>query len=106
MPKPGGPGCAARCGSWAGAHGRAHFYRAVLEGIAFEQRLMSEAAAAAAGWYPDIPAAARSMSRRIERLEPDPDVHRRYDRLYGEVYQPLFPAVRGIVDRLTGLSRG
>jgi sugar (pentulose or hexulose) kinase len=27
---------------WTGAHGREHFYRAILEGIAFEQRLVGE----------------------------------------------------------------
>ena len=27
---------------WTGAHGREHFYRAILEGIAFEQRLMGD----------------------------------------------------------------
>jgi sugar (pentulose or hexulose) kinase len=27
---------------WTGAHGREHFYRAILEGIAYEQRLASE----------------------------------------------------------------
>jgi sugar (pentulose or hexulose) kinase len=27
---------------WTGSHGRAHFYRALLEGIAFEQRLSTE----------------------------------------------------------------
>lgn len=29
---------------WTGAHGKAHAYRAILEGIAFEQRLMAEGA--------------------------------------------------------------
>ncbi len=29
---------------WTGAHGKAHAYRAILEGIAFEQRLMTDAA--------------------------------------------------------------
>ncbi len=29
---------------WTGTHGKAHAYRAILEGIAFEQRLMTEAA--------------------------------------------------------------
>jgi xylulokinase len=29
---------------WTGAHGKAHAYRAILEGIAFEQRLMTEGA--------------------------------------------------------------
>ena len=34
---------------WTGAHGREHFYRAILEGIAFEQRLLGEGLAAATG---------------------------------------------------------
>jgi len=32
---------------WTGAHGREHFYRAILEGIAFEQRLATEGVEAA-----------------------------------------------------------
>ena len=34
---------------WTGAHGREHFYRAILEGIAFEQRLVGDAMMAATG---------------------------------------------------------
>lgn len=34
---------------WTGAHGREHFYRAILEGIAFEQRLVGEAMMEARG---------------------------------------------------------
>ncbi len=34
---------------WTGAHRREHFYRAILEGIAFEQRLLGEGLAAATG---------------------------------------------------------
>jgi sugar (pentulose or hexulose) kinase len=34
---------------WSGMHGRAHFYRAILEGIAYEQRLVGDAIMAAAG---------------------------------------------------------
>jgi xylulokinase len=34
---------------WTGAHGRAHFYRAILEGIAFEQRMLGEGLADATG---------------------------------------------------------
>lgn len=34
---------------WTGAHGREHFYRAVLEGIAFEQRLVGDGVMAAMG---------------------------------------------------------
>ncbi len=34
---------------WTGAHGREHFYRAILEGIAFEQRLVGDAIMGATG---------------------------------------------------------
>jgi sugar (pentulose or hexulose) kinase len=34
---------------WTGTHGREHLYRAILEGIAFEQRLLGEGLAAATG---------------------------------------------------------
>lgn len=34
---------------WRGVHGRAHFYRAILEGIAYEQRLVGDAMMAAIG---------------------------------------------------------
>lgn len=34
---------------WTGAHGREHFYRAILEGVAFEQRLVGDAMMAATG---------------------------------------------------------
>jgi xylulokinase len=34
---------------WTGAHGREHFYRAILEGIAFEQRLVGDAMMVATG---------------------------------------------------------
>jgi xylulokinase len=34
---------------WRGVHGRAHFYRAILEGIAYEQRLVGDAIMAVTG---------------------------------------------------------
>ena len=34
---------------WTGAHGREHFYRAILEGVAFEQRLVGDATMDAVG---------------------------------------------------------
>ena len=34
---------------WTGAHGREHFYRAILEGIAYEQRLVGDAMMAVTG---------------------------------------------------------
>ncbi|UCC61566.1 MAG: FGGY-family carbohydrate kinase [Anaerolineae bacterium] len=142
---------------WTGAHGRAHFYRAILEGIAFEQRLAGDAmmaatgeafsqyvalgggsrsdlwcqivadvtgvpvvrsataeatclgagilAAAAAGWYPDPRSAADGMTRTTEHFTPDPERQVVYDRLYSQVYQPLFPALQPLVNRLTELTR-
>jgi len=143
---------------WTGAHGREHLYRAILEGIAFEQRLVGDAmmaavgqrfseyitmgggsrsqlwcqvmadvtgipvlrsttteatclgagilAATAVGWYPDARTAADAMTATAERFTPNPDAQMHYDRLYREVYQPLFPTVQPLVDRLTALSRG
>lgn len=135
---------------WHGGHGPAHLYRAVLEGIAFEQRLhtscvesaigrsipemivmgggstselwcriladvlqkpivrtgSSEAtslgaavlAARAVGWFKTLTEAASAMTHTGARFEPrDPA---RYDRLYREVYEPLYPAVRQLIQPL------
>jgi xylulokinase len=141
---------------WHGAHGPAHFYRAILEGIAFEQRLAGDGliaaqdepfgeyvilgggsksdlwcqimsdvtglpvvrsataeatclgagilAAAASGWYADIRKAADAMTATAETFTPDPQRLELYDRLFKEVYRPLFPAVQPLVDRLTELT--
>ena len=143
---------------WTGAHGRAHFYRAILEGIAFEQRLVGDAmmaatgqqfgeyvvmgggsqsglwcqivadvtgvpvvrstsreatclgagivAATAAGWYPDAYRAAAGMTGTAERFTPDPDTQALYDRLYSQVYRPLFPTLQPLLHRLAGLTYG
>lgn len=141
---------------WTGAHGREHLYRAILEGIAYEQRLVGDAmmeavgqrfaeyvtmgggsrsrlwcqivadvtgvpvlrststeatclgagilAATAVGWYADARTAASAMTTTADRFTPQPDAQARYDRLYREVYQPLFPTVQPLVDRLTALT--
>ena len=143
---------------WTGDHGRAHFYRAILEGVAFEQRLVGDAmmaatgerfreyvtmgggsrsdlwcqiiadvtgvdvvrsttteatclgagilAAAAAGWYTDVRAAAAAMTGTGDRFTPDPQAQRIYDAIYRDVYAPLFPAVQPLLNRLTELTRG
>lgn len=143
---------------WTGTHGREHFYRAILESIAFEQRLVGDGmmaaagrhfteyvtmgggsrsrlwcqiiadvtgvpvvrsgsteatclgagilAATGAGWYSDAAAAAQAMTSTGDRFTPEPGAQALYDRLYREVYQPLFPAVRQMVDRLTELTFG
>ena len=140
---------------WTGVHGREHLYRAILEGIAYEQRLVGDAmmaavgqrfseyvtmgggsrsrlwcqiiadvtgvpvlrststeatclgagilAATAVGWYPDVRAAADAMTATADRFAPQPEAQARYDPLYREVYQPLFPAVQPLVDRLAHL---
>ena len=142
---------------WTGAHGREHFYRAILEGIAFEQRLMGEGvmralgrriekylvtgggsssdlwcqiladatgipiqrtqvidstclgagilAASAMGWYPDLLAAATAMVNTGREFEPNAENQGIYERLYTEVYRPLFPTVKSLIDRLADLSR-
>jgi xylulokinase len=144
---------------WSGAHDRRHFYRAILEGIAFEQRLCIEGieaatgrpiatlvvmgggsrsglwrqmiadvtgkpvrrsrtseatalgagilAAAGAGLFPGAKEAAASMTGLEADVElPDPMRHEIYTRLYQEVYQGLFPAVRPHLDRLAELTIG
>ena len=143
---------------WTGDHGRAHFYRAILEGVAFEQRLVGDAmmaatgerfreyvtmgggsrsdlwrqimadvtgvsvvqsttteatclgaailAAVAAGWYPNVRVAAAQMSGTGVRFEPNEAARAVYDRLYRDVYQPLFPALQPLLARLTELTRG
>jgi xylulokinase len=141
---------------WHGAHGPEHFYRAILEGIAFEQRLAGDGlleslgqpfsqyvilgggsrsrlwcqimadvtgidivrsttteatclgagilAATAAGWYPDVYRAAAAMTGTDESFLPDPENSGIYDTLYRDVYKPLFPALRPLIDRLTDLT--
>jgi len=141
---------------WSGAHGREHFYRAILEGIAFEQRLLGEGmtaatgqpfreyvalgggsrsdlwcqivaditgapvvraatgeatclgagilAATAAGWYATPFEAAAAMSCTADRFTPDAQTQPIYERLYAEVYRPLFPTLRPLLHRLADLT--
>jgi xylulokinase len=141
---------------WTGAHGRAHFYRAILEGVAFEQRLLGEGLAAATGqaideyvalgggsrsglwcqivaditgvpvvravtaeatclgagilaavaakWYLNATAAADAMTGTAGRFEPDPETHAVYERIYSEVYRPLFPTLQPLLHRLAELA--
>ena len=132
-------------------HGKAHFYRAILEGLALEQRLSttgaeaamgtrtgrfrlmgggtrsrlwcqiladvlerpveiaheSEAtclgagmlAAAGAGLFPTIQAAADAMSLGGQVYDPNPAQASRYSRLY-DVYKDIYPALRNQFTRL------
>ena len=138
---------------WHGCHGPAHFYRAILEGIAYELRLhfegvqkalkqeiqqlvamgggarselwcqiiadvsgktvrraeISEAsalgagilAAVGAGLYEDFQRAARIMTRPpSDTVEPDPQNHEFYSRVFKQVYLPLFPRLQPILRNL------
>ncbi|MBE7556102.1 MAG: xylulose kinase [Anaerolineales bacterium] len=142
---------------WNTFHSREHFYRAILEGIAFEQRLAGEGvmaatgqpfteyitlgggsrsklwcqtmadvtgvpivrsttteatclgagilAAVAAGWYPDAYQAAAAMTDTADQFQPNPEIQQFYERLYQEVYKPLFPTLQALLHRLTELTR-
>jgi sugar (pentulose or hexulose) kinase len=142
---------------WRGIHQLPHLYRAILEGIAFEQRLgtmgvekalgqfveryiaigggaqsslwcqiiaditnkpvfrMSNPdatalgagilAAVSAGCFANTRQAAQEMTHILPRpFEPDSSRHDYYNRLFEEVYRPLFPAVRIYLDRLTSMA--
>ena len=59
--------------------------------------------AVALGWYTDCETAIAGMTRVGKRFEPDPAVHKIYDRLYKEVYlkmykqlQPLYKSIQDI----------
>lgn len=141
---------------WTGAHRREHFYRSILEGIAFEHRLAMEGvekatdqtideyivmgggsrsdlwcqivadisratvkrastteatnlgagilAAAAVGWYNDVREAADAMTTTTDVFAPDEQTHTVYERLFNQVYKPLFPALQQSIDRLSALT--
>lgn len=142
---------------WTGTHGREHLMRAILEGIAFEQRLVGDAvmatmnqrfseyvvmgggsqsnlwcqiiaditgvpvvrsttteatclgagilAAVAVWWYPDINIAALSMTDTGSRFTPNSQTQAIYEKLYTQVYKPLFPTLQSLVQRLTDLTQ-
>jgi sugar (pentulose or hexulose) kinase len=142
---------------WRGVHQLPHLYRAILEGIAFEQHLntmgvekalgqfvkryivigggaqsdlwcqiiadvtnklvfratIPDAAALGAGilaftaaeYYADARQAAQAMTHILPQpVEPDPSRHHFYNRLFEEVYRPLFPTLQPYLDRLTSIS--
>jgi xylulokinase len=142
---------------WRGFHQLPHLYRAILEGIAFEQYLgtlgvekalgqtvkryiamgggaqsdlwcqiiaditnkpvfratTTEAAAlgagilaaTAVGWYANACEAAQEMTHILPQpIAPNAFVHAFYNRLFEEVYRPLFPALQLYLDRLASIS--
>ena len=63
-------------------------------------------AAAAAGWYPNVTSAADGMTGTGERFVPNREAQAIYERLYHEVYEPLFPTLQPLIHRLTRLTHG
>jgi xylulokinase len=62
-------------------------------------------AATAAGCYADVRQAAQAMSNIFPTpFDPDPSRHDFYNRLFEEVYRPLFPALQPYLGRLTSMS--
>jgi sugar (pentulose or hexulose) kinase len=55
------------------------------------------------GWYDSVEDAAAAMTDVAERFEPDPATAAVYDRLFEDVYRPLFPAVQEPLRRLAVL---
>ena len=49
--------------------------------------------------------AAAAMTATTDRFDPQPAARATYDRLFSEVYRLLFPALQGLVDRLTVLAQ-
>jgi sugar (pentulose or hexulose) kinase len=143
---------------WRGFHRLPHLYRAILEGVAFEQYLgtlgvekalgkpvkryiamgggaqsdlwcqiiaditdkpvyratTTEAAAlgagilaaTAVGCYANAREASQEMTHILPQpLEPDTLEHAFYNRLFEEVYRPLFPALQLYLDRLASILK-
>jgi xylulokinase len=138
---------------WSDYHTLAHYYRSLLEGIAFEVRLLiacyaqelgirprelrlggggalsaawrqiiadvsglevvtsnaestslgaAMLAAAGCGGYASVAEASRAMYHPRERIRPRAEAQAIYDRLYGEYYARLYPALGEL---LSGLGR-
>ena len=55
------------------------------------------------GWHASVEEAAAAMTDVAERFEPEAAAAQRYERLFEEVYKPLFPAVQEPLHRLARL---
>jgi xylulokinase len=61
-------------------------------------------AATAVGWYTNVREAANAMTSTEQSFEPNERTHRRYDRLFREVYVEIFPALQRVISTLTTLT--
>jgi sugar (pentulose or hexulose) kinase len=55
------------------------------------------------GWYPSVEEAAAAMTEVAGGFQPDDGARERYDRLFSQVYRPLFPAIQPQLRRLSQL---
>ncbi|MHB1225233.1 MAG: FGGY-family carbohydrate kinase [Gemmatimonadaceae bacterium] len=62
-------------------------------------------AAASLGIHPDVPTAARAMTRMERTFLPDPERARIYDALYRRVYRKLYGRLRPLYARLASIGR-
>ena len=83
------------------------FGRPAVLGHTHETSALGAAIVATAGLgiHPDVPSAARAMTRIVETRDPDPAVAPLYDRLYREVYRPLYPRLQPLYRRLRRILR-
>jgi sugar (pentulose or hexulose) kinase len=56
------------------------------------------------GIHPDYAAATAAMTRIGRRFTPDPAARSIYDRLYREVYQPLYPRLKPLYQRIRAIT--
>lgn len=61
-------------------------------------------AAVGLGLHADYAAAARAMCRTGRRFEPDPAAQKTYDALYRDVYQPLYPRLKPLYQRIRAIT--
>jgi sugar (pentulose or hexulose) kinase len=55
------------------------------------------------GWYASVEEAAAAMTDVAESFRPDDRARELYDKLFTEVYRPLFPAIQQQLQRLSQL---
>ena len=101
------------CGSWAGRRAsktEQHVNgKSVVAQAGGQATGKSDAGAQRARQRKFIPGrglrqTASAMTHTAERFDPQPATQRIYDRLFREVYKPLFPTLQPLVDRLMELK--
>jgi sugar (pentulose or hexulose) kinase len=61
-------------------------------------------AAVGLGIHPDYASAAQRMCRIGRVFEPQPEAQKIYDRLYREVYRPMYPRLRPLYERIRAIT--